>query len=110
MALRGNWWGVGGERLNPILRRLSRSDILRGIPGTATNHHAAPYSLTEEFVSVYRMHPLIRDEYSFRRAAGDAEFATRDFAEVADVHGNELLQEAPLTTCSTRSGRSTRVR
>src|SRR5258707_14127085 len=27
-----------------------------------TDHQAAAYSLTEEFVSVYRMHPLIRDD------------------------------------------------
>jgi hypothetical protein len=96
MALHGNWWGVGGERLNPFLRRVSDKDLVRGIPGTETNHHAAPYSLTEEFVSVYRMHPLIRDEYSFRRIAGDAQFEERTFEDVADKHGNELLENAPM--------------
>ena len=30
-----------------------------------------PYSLTEEFVAVYRMHPLIPDDYDFRSAADD---------------------------------------
>src|SRR4029453_2802473 len=34
-----------------------------GIPGSATEHHTAPYSLTEEFVSVYRMHPLLPDDF-----------------------------------------------
>src|SRR5262249_7155779 len=33
-----------------------------GIPGSPVNHHGAPFALTEEFVSVYRMHPLIPDE------------------------------------------------
>jgi hypothetical protein len=96
MALHGNWWGVGGEKLNPFLRRVSEKDIVRGIPGTPSDHHSAPYSLTEEFVSVYRMHPLIRDEYSFRRMAGGAQFEQRTFEEVADKHGNELLENAPM--------------
>jgi hypothetical protein len=95
-ALHGNWYGVGGEKLNPVLRHVSDNDILRGIPGTPSNHHSAPYSLTEEFVAVYRMHPLIRDEYSFRRIAGDAQFEQRSFEEVTDRKGNQLLESAPM--------------
>ncbi|TGP75076.1 peroxidase, partial [bacterium M00.F.Ca.ET.221.01.1.1] len=30
-----------------------------GIPKTMPDHHAAPYSLTEDFTTVYRMHPLL---------------------------------------------------
>jgi hypothetical protein len=96
MALHGNWYGVGGEKLNPLLRRISDNDIVRGIPGTPTNHHAAPYSLTEEFVTVYRMHPLIRDEYSFRHVTGDRQFEQRSFEEVTDKRGNELLENASM--------------
>ncbi|HEY0584373.1 MAG TPA: peroxidase family protein [Chloroflexota bacterium] len=96
-AMSANWWGIGGQRLQPVLGRLSNDEIVHGIPGSPVDHHSAPYSLTEEFVSVYRMHPLIRDEYDFRRAAGDASFDKRNFAEVADTHGNELLQNAPTT-------------
>ena len=29
------------------------------------DHHGAPYSLTEDFVTVYRLHPLIPDDYRF---------------------------------------------
>jgi hypothetical protein len=93
-ALRGNWWGVGGQNLNPLLRRISDDEVIRGIPGTPTEHHSAPYSLTEEFVAVYRMHPLIRDEYSFRRASNDGLIEERAFDQVTDVHGNQLLQSA----------------
>ena len=35
-------------------------------PARPTNHHGVPYALTEEFVAVYRMHPLIPDEFTFR--------------------------------------------
>ena len=42
-----------------LLGRLSDSEVISGIPGSATDHHSAPYAITEEFVSVYRLHPLI---------------------------------------------------
>jgi hypothetical protein len=94
MALHGNWWGVGGPTLSPLLRRVSDSEIVRGIPGTPTNHHSAPYSLTEEFVSVYRMHPLIRDEYAFRRASDDGLITDKGFDQITDRNGNQLLQSS----------------
>jgi hypothetical protein len=90
-ALRGNWWGVGGRSLSPLLRRISDNEIIRGIPGTQVEHHNAPYSLTEEFVAVYRMHPLIRDDYTFRRASDDGLIEERAFDQVTDVKGNQLL-------------------
>jgi hypothetical protein len=96
MALHGNWWGAGGEKLNPILSRVSDNDIVRGIPGTPTNQHSAPYSLTEEFVAVYRMHSLIRDDYSFRRASDDAAIAQHTFEELTDTKGNQVLSSTPL--------------
>jgi hypothetical protein len=96
-ALRGNWWGAGGQQLNPLLRRISDDEVVRGIPGTPTEHHNAPYSLTEEFVAVYRMHPLIRDEYTFRRAADDTSIEQRTFDQVTDVKGNQLLASVPVS-------------
>ena len=95
-ALRGNWWGVGGQSLNPLLRRISTNEVVRGIPGTQVEHHSAPYSLTEEFVAVYRMHPLIRDDYSFRRAANDSTIADRPFDQITDVKGNQFLTDTSL--------------
>src|SRR5690554_6521773 len=36
---------------------------LGGLVGSRTlNNYDVPYTLTEEFVSVYRMHPLMRDD------------------------------------------------
>ena len=44
------------------------------------------------------MHPLIRDEYTFRRASRrSAVSSSATSTQVADVHGNELLQGAPTT-------------
>ncbi|HEY5857090.1 MAG TPA: peroxidase family protein [Aldersonia sp.] len=36
-----------------------------GIPDTVPDHHGVPFSLTEDFVAVYRLHPLIPDHYRF---------------------------------------------
>ncbi|WP_317447059.1 peroxidase family protein [Streptomyces collinus] len=70
-ALRANWWGIAGERVHNLFGRISGSEVVSGIPGGETDHYGVPYSLTEEFVAVYRMHPLIRDEWHLRAAADD---------------------------------------
>ena len=72
MALRVNWWGLAGEKLHNMLGRVSSSEVISGIPGSEVNHYGVPYSLTEEFVAVYRMHPLVPDDYPFRSAADDS--------------------------------------
>ena len=94
-ALRAQWFGVQGQKLRNALGRLTPDEVISGIPGSPTNHHSAPYSLTEEFVAVYRMHPLIRDEYSFRSAANDATIDDRTFEQITDYQANELLQGIP---------------
>ena len=64
-----NWWGIAGERIKRAFGRISDSEAVSGIPGSQTNHHGADYCLTEEFVSVYRMHPLMPDGIDLRSAA-----------------------------------------
>lgn len=60
LGMNTNWWGLVGETLTKLVGRLSKtSDVISGIPGSGTDHFGVPYSLTEEFVSVYRMHSLI---------------------------------------------------
>ncbi len=71
LGMNANWWGLMGERFTQRFGRLGRSEVLSGIPGSPTNHHAAPYSLTEEFVAVYRMHPLLPDDFTFRSLGDD---------------------------------------
>ena len=55
------------------------NEVLSGIPGSPTNHHGVPYSLTEEFVAVYRMHPLLPDDFTFRSLETDAVLQERTF-------------------------------
>ena len=95
-ALRGNWWGVEGETLDKALGRLSHIDLVSGIPGSDTNQHAAPYSITEEFVSVYRMHPLIPDELSFRAASTGDPIETLTFRDVSFQKSRGVAERIPM--------------
>ena len=71
VAMRVNWWGLAGERVNRVFGRISKSEVISGIPGSAPEQYGVPYSLTEEFVAVYRMHPLVPDDYDLRSSADD---------------------------------------
>lgn len=65
-ALHGNWHGLLGGRVKKLLGPISFGEVLSGITRSKTYHHGAPYAITEEFVAVYRMHPLIPDNLLFR--------------------------------------------
>ncbi|MGE5691291.1 MAG: peroxidase family protein [Pseudomonadota bacterium] len=86
-AMRANWYGILGKRVG----RLTSNEVLGGIPGSATNHHGVPYSLTEEFVAVYRMHPLLPDDYTFRSVATDEVLEERTFPELGALRVRERL-------------------
>jgi hypothetical protein len=88
-GMRANWYGILGKRLG----RRSSNEVLGGIPGSATDHHGVPYSLTEEFVAVYRMHPLIPDDFTFRSVETDEVLAERTFAELGALDVRERLEE-----------------
>ena len=68
LAMRANWWGLAGERLFRRFGRLSTSEVVSGIPGSPTQDYGVPFSLTEEFAAVYRMHPLLPDHYRLKVA------------------------------------------
>jgi Animal haem peroxidase len=95
-ALRSNWWGLQGERLSRVFGRLSDNDIISGIPGSPPDHYGAPYCLTEEFVTVYRMHPLLPDEINFRSVADDRSLVTLGFEDVSFRNGRKPFEHVSL--------------
>ncbi|WKG03215.1 peroxidase family protein [Mycolicibacterium sp. HK-90] len=84
IGMRANWFGLAGERVKELFGRLGSSDVISGIPGSQPDHHTAPYSITEDFVTVYRMHPLVPDDYEFLSLTADAEPHPLSFG---DIHG-----------------------
>lgn len=97
-ALRVNWWGIAGERIHRVFGRISRSEVISGIPGADTNHYGVPYAITEEFAAVYRMHPLIPDEYVFRSAQNDHLIKKATLRDIAGPTGTfATAREVPMT-------------
>jgi hypothetical protein len=92
-AMRANWYGILGKRLNKKLGRRSSNEVLGGIPGSPTDHHGVRYSLTEEFVAVYRMHPLLPDDFTFRSLQTDEVLEERTFRELGALHTRARLDE-----------------
>lgn len=91
-AMHANWWGLAGERLH----RLGGGEVLGGIPGSPTAHHGVPYALTEEFSIVYRMHPLIPDDYVIRAAADGRVLRRATFPELAGPAAQEITARIPM--------------
>jgi hypothetical protein len=91
-ALRANWFGVAGEKIARNFGRISDSEVISGIPGAATEHYGVPFSLTEEFTSVYRMHPLLPDDFDLRSVAGDTPLKQAIFRELAGPKFKEIVQ------------------
>jgi hypothetical protein len=71
-ALRLLWSGLAGEELQGLPPSLNTPEVLADIRGAKAEHYGVPYAMTEEFVSIYRMHPLIPDEFTFWSAQSGA--------------------------------------
>lgn len=95
-ALRANWWGLAGERVYRTFGRLSSSEVLSGIPGSKPQHYGIPYALTEEFVAVYRMHPLVPDDFSLRAVADDSVVRACTFRDVAGPEALGVVDQVGL--------------
>jgi hypothetical protein len=96
-GMRANWWGLLGERFSRRFGRISKSEEVSGIPGSQTWLHGAPYAMTEEFVAVYRMHPLIPDEFSIRSASDNHEIANYTFPEISGTQTHLVLGSVAMT-------------
>lgn len=97
MALHANWWGILGPDFKRAFGRIGDSEILSGIVGASETHHdGAPYYLTEEFVSVYRMHALIPDEYEFYSAKDGHLIKKTGFVEIFDKQARQMMETTPM--------------
>jgi hypothetical protein len=96
-VMRVNWWGLAGEQFGRGYGRLDDGETFSGILGSSTEHHAAPYAMTEEFAACYRMHSLIPDDFSFRRASDDGELLRATMLDVSHGETTALYKRIPVT-------------
>jgi hypothetical protein len=91
IGMRANWWGLLGERLHRLVGRVGSNEEISGIPGSPADQHGAPYQLTEEFVSVYRLHPLLPDELELHSLADNTLIDTMAFDEIILLNAEKVL-------------------
>ncbi len=93
VGLKSNWNGPpSNDWLTKLGIWLVDSHSAVGIPKTKPDHHAAPYSLTEDFATVYRMHPLLPDDYRFVDHSNGALLGRRGFLDIQGVRADEELR------------------
>jgi hypothetical protein len=77
-----------------------------GIPRTKPDHHRVPYALTEEFVTVYRMHPLLPDDYSYLdHRTGDV-LGRRTFPQIQGARADEEMRALGMANMLYSFGRA----
>jgi hypothetical protein len=106
LAMRTNWYGLAGDELQEVLTFLDDNEYLGGIVGSKHDHHTAPYSLTEEFVSVYRMHPLIPDQVDIRSLATDAVTETIELPALSGRHAPGVVNRIGMSDLFYSFGRA----
>lgn len=63
LSMNANWSGLLGAGFKNRFGHIGRSpNVFSGLVGARkTNNHGVPYSLSEEFTAVYRLHPMLPD-------------------------------------------------
>jgi hypothetical protein len=89
-GMHANWSGLPYRVLRAVLGK--DSEVAYGIVGSPTEQHSAPYAITEEFVAVYRLHPLLPDDLRVRSLNG-APDEKYDFLDVQGPHARPLMQK-----------------
>ncbi|WPB01688.1 uncharacterized protein RHO25_006318 [Cercospora beticola] len=65
IGMNANWSGLLGPSWSKLFSNFGKSEAFTGIPESGADSGKTPYCLTEEFVSVYRLHSLIPDDVAF---------------------------------------------
>jgi hypothetical protein len=92
-AMNVNWSGIFGQTIKDRFGRLGDSEIFSGIMGSPQEHHDAPFQLTEEFISVYRMHPLLRDDWNLYSAQSGELLAQHEFVELQGARTRSFMDD-----------------
>jgi len=93
LGLKANWNGPpSNDWITKLGIWLMDTHAGVGIPATTPDHNGVPFSLTEDFVTVYRMHPLIPDDYRFLDHSDGHLLSTCGFNELSGRAADEQLR------------------
>jgi Animal haem peroxidase len=93
IGMNANWYGVLPKWVKRTFGHIGSGELISGIVGSPLDHHTAPYSITSEFVSVYRMHPLIPDDYEIRSHKTGEVIAESDFTPMQGHGTRKMIDE-----------------
>jgi len=112
MAMNANWNGICKEKrtlprlllsvalkLGPLFSKdlkENRDEVYLGILATEPDHHTAPYSMTEEFAAMYRLHPLIPDDFELRSSSDDSLLNEANLFELSGARTRKVLEKLSL--------------
>ena len=92
-AMHANWYGALPQWAQSHLPRVDSLEAFFGTVGGHQRHHTAPYAITEEFASVYRLHPLIPDDWQFRRHRDNALIAEDEFTNLQGLATRSVIDQ-----------------
>jgi hypothetical protein len=93
IGMNANWYGVLPHWVKRTFGHIGSGELISGIVGSPLDHHTAPYSITSEFVSVYRMHPLIPDDYELRSHETGEVIGETDFIPIQGHGTRKAIDE-----------------
>lgn len=96
MALHADWWGLAGKKVHNLLGRISDNRLISGTLGSETEHFGVPFTITEEFVAIYRMHQMVPDTYSIRSADDDGLIQESRLRELTGQWGLDALRKLEM--------------
>ena len=98
-GMNANWYGMRNLLRKSVqsLLPFKVSPVLDGIVGGKRNLHGVPYSLTEEFVSVYRLHSLLPESLTISSSQSGKALETLPLAETRDAQAPNILKRHSLT-------------
>ncbi|HEX7739664.1 MAG TPA: peroxidase family protein, partial [Marmoricola sp.] len=84
-GMHSNWYGAlpAWAKASRLLTKAIDIEAGAGIIGSPQKHHGASFAITEEFISVYRLHPLLPDDFPIH------DHATGELVE--EVEFNSLM-------------------
>ena len=97
IGMNANWYGALGETFKDRIGRVGDSEALSGIVGSPADHHSAPFSLTEEFVTVYRLHPLIPDDWNWFSLESGEHLRNTNFTEIQGKYTRDFMHSMEMS-------------
>lgn len=93
LAMNANWTGVASQKVSRLLKKIDDPELQHGILHSPTDHFGVEYAMTEEFASVYRMHPLIPDNVHLLSLSDARYMRTTPISALAGSRARDVYRE-----------------